>query len=105
MALIIAGLAVVIVDRHRREKARLAGVARGQYAAVSSKAADDDDVELSCISVRAEPANAPDSLELFAVPVRTVVSEPPLEAASPGSSYSRDPGHVANPQMPSETSA
>ena len=51
MVIIITGLLIVVVDRYRRERQRIADVAaRGEYAAVSGKEVEegtDTDVELA----------------------------------------------------------
>ena len=50
MALILAGLCVVIFDRYWRDGRGAADAGRGSYEAVGMEA-DDDDVELTTISV------------------------------------------------------
>ena len=61
MVIIMCGLLIVVVDRYRRERQRLADAAtRGEYAVVSKKEGDavDADVELALTGGSGTPAGA-----------------------------------------------
>jgi len=86
MVIIMCGLLIVVVDRYRRERQRLADAAtRGEYAAVSSKEGDavDGDVELALAGGSATAAGAVargPARRSIEIPVVAIDGHVPLDA-------------------------
>ena len=82
MVIIMCGLLIVVVDRYRRERQRLADAAtRGEYAVVSSKEGDtvDGDVELALAGGSAPAARGP-ARRSIEIPVVAMDGHVPIDA-------------------------